>query len=127
MCVCKLHLHARWAVKSLVECCKVNDINLDDITNYETFLNKMSDDCEKDLNAYVSWTCTPDIKTTCSTISKKWDALKSELLVKNHPQTVPFTHFVKKQHTTKKGKETMHLEPETLNANMEFILEFLDV
>ena len=72
----------------------------------------MTDAFEKDLNAYISWTCTPDAKTTCITISKKWGALKSKLLAKNHPKkTVPFTHFVKKNHTTKKGNETCVLNP----------------
>ena len=68
MCVCKLHLHARWAVKSLVNCCNENEMNIDGIKDYETFLQKLTEECETDPNTYISWNCTPDHKTLCPSI-----------------------------------------------------------
>ena len=48
MCVCKVHLHGRWSVKSLVTCCKENEIDIGNIVSYETLLQNLTSDCDSD-------------------------------------------------------------------------------
>ena len=128
MCCCKLHLHARWSVKALVSCCMNNNIDIGNINNYDTFFSTLTEGCESDPNTYIDWRCTPDKKTTCQGISNKWIALKENILADDsRNETVPFTHFVTKPHKTKKGKEIMRLESDTINVNLEFIVKFMDL
>ena len=127
MCVCKQHLHMRWALKSLIEVCKENEIDLGDTKNYDTFFSHLTVGCKSNPNSYITWECTPNYKTICPSISNKWDFLKEIILSKNPQKTVEFTQFVKKPHVTKKGKHIVRLESDTSNVKADYILEFVNV
>ena len=127
MCVCKLHFNARWAVKSLVNLCNENDTDLNGITDYETFLAKLTEGCDTDPYSYISWNCAPDYKTMCSSITRIWSDLKNKILSnKEATKMVPVPQFVKKPHITKKGEHIMRLESKTSEVDAEYILKFID-
>lgn len=54
MCCCKLHLHAKWSIKAFVECCKLQKIDLHEITSYDTFFNHLTSSCLSDEVVYIS-------------------------------------------------------------------------
>ena len=38
VCCCKVHLHARWWVNTLIKSCKKQNIDIDQINGYSSFL-----------------------------------------------------------------------------------------
>lgn len=83
--------------------------------------------CDTDPYSYINWDCAPYHKTMCSSITRIWNGLKSEILSnKEATKMVPFTQFVKKPHITKKGKHIMRLESNTSEVDAEYILKFID-
>ena len=123
MCCCKLHLHTRWSIKAFVECCKLQKIDLHEITSYDTFFNHLTSSCLSDEVAYISWECCSDKKTVCNNIVKNWHSLKALADKSNSNVTVPLMYFEKQLHVTKKGKETERLKAIT---KMEFLTAFID-
>ena len=79
MWVCKNHLHARYAIASLIECANKQNIQLD-ISSYETFFEYITQNCPKVDDTYIAWECCPDKKTVCNNITANWHSLKEKLL-----------------------------------------------
>ena len=52
MCCCKKHLHARWALKSLLECTKKQKITVP-FSDYNYFFEYLYTDCEKSATPYI--------------------------------------------------------------------------
>ena len=126
MCCCKLHLHARYSVSSLIACCKKQEISLNDITDYDSFFKTVTSECGSNDTTYIDWKCTQDKKNCCDHIKGKWSSLANSIISKSDEKiTVPFTQFVKKPHTTKKGKEILRLEPEGIDVNLNFLVDFI--
>ena len=48
MCCCKLHFHARWSIDALLECCKLQSINLGPVKDYYSFFSYLSENCGKE-------------------------------------------------------------------------------
>ena len=80
MCVCKDHLHARWAVEAFLKLTKKQKITVD-FCSYETFLSFLySPSCIATTSSeYIKWTCTPDKKSLCPEIKSKFEELKNKL------------------------------------------------
>ena len=79
------------------------------------------------LKAYINWNCTPNKDSICDEINTNCSNLKNIILNKQDPQqTVSFTHFTKKPYTTKKGQQIMRQEAETIDDNLEYIIQFIE-
>lgn len=105
MCCCKLHLHARTAIKCLIACCKKQEITIEEISDYDSFFKNITANCSANETTYIDWICTPNKGSTCDDIQHTWSNLKDIILPKcDLNTTVPFTQFVKKPLKTKKGK-----------------------
>ena len=126
MCCCKLHLHARWSIKAFIECCKLQKIDLQEITSYDTFFSHLTSSCPSDEVAYISWGCCSDKKTLCDDIVKRWQSLKVLAEKSNSNVTVPLMYFEKQLHVTKNGKETKRLKAIKKSVNLEFLAGFID-
>ena len=48
MCCCKLHLHNRWPMDALLECCKLQSIDLGQVNDYYSFFDHNTSGCEKE-------------------------------------------------------------------------------
>ena len=131
MCCCKNHLHARWAVRALLKLVKKADATTT-FNSYETFFSDalysggccLKHDSESE---YIKWECTPDSKTLCTRITENFESLKAKLTedVKDDLQ-VQMLHFVKKEEKTKKGKVVKRLKAEAVQANMSWVLSFIE-
>ena len=53
MCCCKLHLHVRWSINALLDCCKLQLIDLGQISNYYSFFDYSTSDSQKETTTYV--------------------------------------------------------------------------
>ena len=127
MCCCKLHLLARWSVKSLVKACTDQEIDIGSIDSYDAFFEAITSSCLKDALAYIDWGCTPDKQTVCPEIRETWTTLRSQIdTASDDTKEFQFTHFVKKPHKTKKGVMIMRLESETIHVNLKFLTNFID-
>ena len=65
MCVCKTHLHARWAIEVLLKLTREQNIPVN-FTNYKSFFQVVySSQCvmPDGLGEYIRWECTQDKKT----------------------------------------------------------------
>ena len=82
MCCCKMHLHARWSITAFIKCCEKEGIDIGSITDYESFFNWLTKDCETSDNAYISWGCTPDKISACEEIAGNWVLLKETIYKK---------------------------------------------
>ena len=122
-----MHLHARWSITAFIKCCEKEGIDIGSITDYESFFNWLTKDCETSDNAYISWGCTPDKISACEEIAGNWVLLKETIYKKeDRKERVKFTKFVKIPFITKKGKEIMRLQPETSDASIDTLIEFID-
>ena len=45
---CKLHLHTRWSINTLVDCCKKQVINVGVVENYDSFFKSLTSKSKKD-------------------------------------------------------------------------------
>ena len=125
MCCCKDHLHARWAIKALIQLCHNQGIRID-FDTYLTFFDYLTSDCLKDDTAHINWECTPSKKLTCQHISFKWTSLSKHLCEEaDENNYVPLQHFEKQLHTSKKGIVTKKLKAITKSATMKYITEFI--
>ena len=72
MCVCKLHLHVRWAIKAVLKLTKNQNINTP-FTSYESFFKYLySSDCvlPDDSSEYIKWSSIPEKNHLCDEIKK---------------------------------------------------------
>ena len=126
VCCCKLHLHARWAVRSLITCCKKQEIDLGQVTTYETFFERITEFCPTSTSTYIPWECTPDKKTVCEEIGKKWNNLRSYVEeIADSTVTVTMSKFVKTTYQKKNGEEGTRLELVHNSVDMSAICDFI--
>ena len=129
MCLCKEHLHARWAIAALLKLTKKQEINID-FDSYESFFrNDIYSECilPDESSEYIKWTCTPSRNSICNHISTNFQKIKCELLTKsNNKETVNMLHFVKRMEKTKKGKWVKRLKAEAVHANIPWVLNFIE-
>ena len=127
MCCCPLHLHARWSINAIIQCAKKQNIPLESFDSYTTFFKALTEQCSNHDYTYISWQCSPDKKTTCQDIFSNWDHLKLFLVESSNGNvTVPFNYFQKTNIITKKGKETKCLKFLQTDANMVFLVNFVN-
>ena len=74
MCVCKVHLHVRWAIEALPKLSKMQHIRIS-FKNCETFFNAIySSNCVPPEGSaeYIKWRCTPsqDIEKNFATLNQ---------------------------------------------------------
>ena len=93
MCCCKLHLHARWAVKAMIKCFTKQEIPFP-VSDYLNFFSSLYADCENGENTYITWDCTPNKNKVCAHISRNWHELKNIAATSDVNVTVPFTEFM---------------------------------
>ena len=79
MCCCKIHLHARWTVASLIKGCKDQGISTGNAEVYESFFEEITRNCPDDKRAYINWKCTPNKNTTCTDIISEWNHMKQHI------------------------------------------------
>ena len=72
-------LHAQWSINALIDCAKMQNIDLGNITSYETFFDYLTGCCERESTIYMPWNCTPNKNKIYEDITKKWDTLKHSL------------------------------------------------
>ena len=110
MCVCKKHLHARWAIQSLIENAGSQNIDLGEISSYETFFQSLTSQCNKSDTTYIAWECIPNKKESCEHIKTKWEDLQHKLRQQDDNKTAStLRYFDKVPVTTKKGDTLMKL------------------
>ena len=112
MCVCKDHLHARWAVEAFLNLTKKQKITVD-FCSYETFLSFLySPSCIATTSSeYIKWTCTPDKKSLCPEIKSKFEELKNKLNTTCDKNIiVKMLYFKTVEETTTKGKNIKKVE-----------------
>lgn len=111
----------------MVEISKKQGIDNNLYNNYATFFDYLTSDCLKNPLTYIDWTCTPDLKSCCNHITKSWQELKQSLQNNDDKiSTVNMMHFKKMEITTKKGKTIERLKALSTNADLTFIIEFID-
>ena len=93
MCVCKSHLHSRWATKALVANAKEQDIDLGEIVDYVSFHEYLIADWSKDEHAYISWKCTPSKDQVCEHVLAKWNQRQNLVVDNNTEVTVKMQQF----------------------------------
>ena len=129
MCVCKDHLHARWAVNAIVKLAKKQSIPID-FDSYESFFSNSlySPQCKlgEDASEYIKWECTPSKKELCDHIAVNFENLKHEILslAGEDVETVKMLHFIKKEERTRKGKWVKRLKAVPVQANFKWLLKF---
>ena len=125
--MCKIHLHTRRAVSTLVKLCEIQNIMLS-FECYSSFFKSLQADCPNSDNddVYLSWNCTPSKKVVCDHQHKIWQNLKQEILSKeDHDVHINFQYFIKKE-TEKNGITKKCLVAESRSVNLSFIIDFID-
>ena len=131
-CVCKDHLHARWAINALIKLAKKHQMPIAlDFTTYETFFSKVlySSECtlNEDASEYIKWGCTPSKDDVCSDIRKFFESFKVKICsVGKDEVTVKMLHFVKREEKTKKGKQIKRLKAQPVQANINWVVDFIE-
>lgn len=129
MCCCKLHLHARWAINALIQNCKLQKIDLGNISDYQSFFSFLNSDCPEDEHAYIAWECFSFVnkkKLLCDDIMKKWQELKLTMETSNPNITVPMMMFQKELYKTRKGVEKERLKAIKKSVDLSFISDFIE-
>ena len=127
MCCCKLHLHARWSINALLDCCKLQSIDLGQINDYYSFFDYITSDCQKETTTYVSWQCVSVKNKLCDKIKQKWEELRATVKEASSINvTVPFVHFKKMPFKKKNGLIVDRLKTVKEDANINFITDFID-
>ena len=122
----KKHLHASWAIQALIECAGKQNIDIGIITDYETFFEYITLNCDKEPTTYVSWSCTSNKKVVCEHILSQWDVLRSTLQSFDDEITsVPMQLFKKEEVTTKNSVTNKHLKLTQVSANLSYITNFI--
>ena len=127
MCCCKRHLHARWMIAALVNISKLLLIPLP-FDDYNSFFGYITQHCAPCPTSYISWDCAINKKSVCKEIMTTWFDLKKSLLATSDKTvTVKVQHFVKVEVLSKKtGKVSKKLTPQYEDANMPFIVNFIE-
>ena len=103
MCCCKLRLHAHWSINALLECCKLQSINLGPVKDYYSFFSYLSENCGKESTTHLSWECVSNKKTLCSHSQQKWTELVRALKESCNKTVTVTMYYVKKMPYKKKN------------------------
>ena len=125
MCVCKEHLHARWAIKCLVELCEKQNLNID-FKDYGSFFKFLySTKClPSSSSEYIAWSFAPDKNTLGQEIAGNWAKVRDDLISKSNDSVIAsMLIFRKVERITPKGKV---IKPFRQNANIKFVVGFID-
>ena len=128
MCLCKTHLHARWAVNALNKLSKEQKIKLG-FKDYATVLDSFySPNCAAGDDMYIKWECSPNKKTLCAHIRQNYKTLKDELLLQcDSNLRTKMIFFDKIEVVTKQGKVVKKLKPISTDVNILDVLDSIDV
>ena len=61
MCVCKKHLHARWATTALLENAKLQRMDTDGVSDYYSLLEYITKFCPAEENTRIAWECAENV------------------------------------------------------------------
>ena len=126
MCCCKKHLHARWSIQVLIECCDKQGINLGSISDYYTFFDYLTENCGSEEITNIPWECVSDKNKLCEHIKGRWGTLMQDVLKEEDDTiTVKMQHFKMVETVAKNGKVSKRLTAITTNANLTFIVNFI--
>ena len=128
MCCCKIHLHARWAIKSLLSNVKKQNIEVD-FNDYSSFFDHLTKQCPTVNNndKYLNWNCTHNNTFMCNDITRTWNTFKDKILKSSNPNiTSKFMYFDKIEKLSKKGKVYKALQPINVDATLPFLIQFID-
>ena len=124
---CKKYLHARWIIKSMIENCEKQMIDLGHINDYYTFFEQVTQHCKKEEHTKITWDCTPNKKSCCNHILMELHNLKTSIPQQDDKSTeVSMQHFEKVEVLIKNRKIVKHLKAVSTKANFSFITEFLE-
>lgn len=133
MCCCKIHLHARWSINAMITLLSKQQIDFP-VHNYNSFFTYLYEKCDKDNDAYISWTCVnPNI--LCPDIESKWDELKAIASSSHDNETTSFTEFQKvtvvdkktgESILNKKGQPSKRLTPINQQVNASYLINFIE-
>ena len=133
MCVCKLHLHVRGCINALIKLAYKLEITLP-FNSYTGLFELLYTHCDDEDHTYTSWSCTPNKKTVCESVTTMFDKVLSQLEKAEESVTVSFTHFTKEPQYDDKGnpiinkkndKQEVRLTPKKMQASGKFLVEFL--
>ena len=123
----KKHLHACWSIQALVQCATKQQVDLNSVDSYDAFFDYVTGSCEAESTTYISWKCTPDANKTCGHISDNWNSLKEKILEQDDGKTtVKSQDFDKIEQTLKNRKVVKHLKVVCIDADMKFIISFIE-
>ena len=126
MCCCKLQLHARWAIEALIKCVLEQHIDIP-FSNYTTFLDMLTRNCEENQTTHISWYCTPNKNTFCNDIKENWQSFSEGILASSSPGVhVNLTTFEMVQYKKKNGEITSKLKPVLRESSLNDIVQFIN-
>ena len=128
MCVCKTHLHARWAIEVLLKLTREQNIPVN-FTNYKSFFQEVySSQCvmPDGLGEYIRWECTQDKKHLCTHITERFQSLKNDLNRHHQSKYVKMLYFDKIESMSKNGKISKRLKAVSIEVNISFVLDFIE-
>lgn len=126
MCCCKLHLHARWTIETILESAKRQEIPLP-FSDCISFFEHLTANCPDSSIAYIDWSCTSSKKEFCNEIKKSSQELFHEVTSKSNDEVlVSFTLFQMLKYTNKRGEEKEHLKPVDKDSSMKEIISFAE-
>lgn len=126
MCCCKLHLHARWTIEALVNCALQQEIDIP-FSDYTTFFDFLTRNCEKSTTAYISWSCTENKNVVCNDITEHWNDVSGRLVTSSSKVSlVTLTTFQMVEYKKKNGDTAAKLKPVPNLCSMTEIVSFLN-
>ena len=109
MCCCKTHIEARNFVAALMLLTKEEKITLP-FSNYNEFFFYLYGSCKSQSdNLHVEWMCSPDTKTICADILKRWENLKCMLLETSQNESKVTLMYFQKREITLKSSATLQI------------------
>ena len=127
MCCGKLHLHVQWSIDALLECCRLQSIDLGQVNDYYSFFDHITPGCEKETTTYVSWQCVSVTDKLCDNIKQKREDLRAAVKeASNVTVTATFVHFKKMPHKKRNQLIVNRLKTVKEDANINFITDFID-
>ena len=133
MCVCKIHLHVRWCISSMIKLAYKLNLSLP-FDSYTGFFEVLYKNCSEGEQTYISWECTPNKKSCCEEIITLFNNVLMQLESADEKDTVSFTHFTKELQYDDKGnviinkktdKPVKRLVPKKVQASGKFLVEFM--
>ena len=132
VCCCKMHLHARRSIDALLNCLKLHYLTPTQFNDYYTFLTYLTMNCASDNYTHISWECTPSKVSMCDHVKEQWKNFVEEVSLfldiedETDTTTVKLENFQPVIVKNKVGEEKKHLKQVTTDANINFLITFLE-